>query len=300
LRTGDEHYQSDLVGAARQLPGAGILAWLTGDQLHPPMLDDDRMWRDGGSWAGGARQYVLDLGHAASLAPGEHVLDIGCGLCGPARILVREFGVRVTAITNSRVHVEQSRRLNAEAGTDGAIEVQWVGGLDDWPDGAYDAAWSLNMLYQVHDHQELYARVADLLRPGGRFLLDDWMAADTITESDLREFRYHFQYRNIVRLSQLETNLAGAGFYPATRVLDRGAAGRGPMSRHFDAVMRGHFLSMLSRQWPDGGPDGLSGRQMALDFAAAVAVTLRLYREGKLTYRTVVAPVRTGREEKRA
>jgi len=135
LRTGDQHYQSDPVGAARQLPGAGILAWLTGDQLHPPMLDDDRMWRDGDSWAEGARRYVLDLGHAASLAPGEHVLDIGCGLSGPARVLVREFGVRVTGITNSRAHLEQSRRLNAEAGLDGAIGAHWVGGPDDWPGG---------------------------------------------------------------------------------------------------------------------------------------------------------------------
>lgn len=292
MRTGDEHYQSDPVGAARQLPGAGILAWVTGDQLHPPMLDDDGMWRDGDSWAEGARRYVLDLGHAAALAPGEHVLDIGCGLGGPARVLVQEFGVRVTGITNSRAHLEQSRRLNAEAGMDDAIEVHWVGGPDDWPGGVFDAAWSLNMLYQVHDHQELYARVADLLRPGGRFLLDDWMAADAITESDLREFQYHFQYRNIVRLSQLETNLVDAGFYPATRMLDRGAAGRGPMSRHFDAVMRDHFQPRLSRQWPDDGADGFSGRQMALDFATAVGVTLRLYREGKLTYRTVVAPVR--------
>jgi SAM-dependent methyltransferase len=292
MPTGDEHYPADLVGAARQLPGAGILAWLTGDQLHPPMLDDDAMWSDGGAWTEGARRYVAELGRAASLAPGEHVLDIGCGVCGPARELVERFGVRVTSLTNSKAHAELSRRLNEKAGKDDRIEVHWVRGLDDWPAGDYDAAWSVNMLYQVSDHQELYARVADLLVPGGRFVLDDWMAAGTITENDLREFMYHFQYRNFVRIERIEADLVAAGFYPASRVLDHGDAARGPMQRHFEAVMRGHFLPLLAHEWPDGDGTGLSGRQMAVDFIDAVNVTLRLYREGKLTYRTVIAESR--------
>jgi len=77
-------------------------------------------------------------------------------------------------------------------------------------------------------------------------------------------------------------------------VLDRARLGVDRWRGIFDAVMRGHFLPMPSRQWPDGGTGGFSGRQMALDFATAVGVTLRLYREGKLTYRAVVAPVRSG------
>ncbi len=289
MRSGDEHYPSDLVGGARSLPGAGILAWITDDQLHPPMLFDAGMWRDGSKWADGARQYVLELGKAAELRDNEHVLDIGSGVCGPARALAEAFGVRVTAITNSVAHAETSERQNELNGdyTD-KIRVKLVSRADDWPEGPYDVALSINMLYQVADHQELYGRVCDALASGGRFVLDDWMATDQISETDLRIFEHHFQFRNLVRLSRVESELTSVGFYPAARLLDRGETARGPMQQYFRSTMIGYFLPMLAREWPDGREDGMSGRQMVMDLIAAVEHTQKLYMEGKLTYRTLI------------
>src|SRR6266436_4521291 len=288
-RSSDEHYTSDIVGGARSLPGAGLLAWITGDQLHPPMLFDSEMWGDGTKWANGARRYVLELGNVAELQPNEHILDIGSGVCGPARLLVDAFGIRVTAITNSRAHAETSERLNeVNDGHKSKIRVKLVSGTDDWPEGPYNVAWSLNMLYQVIDHQELYGQVCDSLVPGGRCILDDWMVTDHLSENDLRLFEYHFQFRNLVRLSRIENELTSVGFYPAVCVLDRGRAARGPMRQYFKPIMEKHFLPMLLNEWPDGSSDGMSGSQMARDFIEAVEHTLKLYMEGKLTYRTLV------------
>jgi len=253
------------------------------------MISDADMWGDGTKWAAGARRYVLDLGSAAELRANEHVLDIGSGVGGPARVLVETFGVRVTAITNSRAHAETSERLNRLNGDYASkIRVKLISGTDDWPEGPYDVAWSVNMLYQVADHQELYGRVCDVLVSGGRFVLDDWMTTDHISESDLRVFEHHFQYRNLIRLSRVEAELTSVGFYPAVSLIDRGLAARGPMRRHFRSTMVGHFLPMLAHEWPDGREDGISGRRMAADLIEAVEHTLQLYMEGKLTYRTLV------------
>lgn len=285
----DDHYTADVIGGTLGLPGAGILAWLTGDQLHPPMLPDESMWSDGSKWRDGARAYVVELGGAAALRAGDHVLDIGGGVGGPARLLVDIFGVRVTSVTTSKVHAETCERLNQEHSSHARnIRAVYVQSPRDWPEGPYDVAWSLNMLYQVFDHQELYGRIADVLTPEGRFVLDDWMAGDQITENDLRAFEYHFQYRNFVRISRVEAELASAGFFPAVRLIDRGEAARGPMLRYFRREMENYFQPRLSQQWPDGDAAGISGRQMVADFVAAVEHTLKLYVEGKLTYRSLV------------
>lgn len=237
----------------------------------------------------GAKRYVIELARAAGIKIGSRVLDLGCGLCGPARALVEYFDVEITALTNSRAHAVTSLALNDQSETfRNRIVVRRVEGSASWPAGPYGAAWSVNMMYQVVDHQELYGRILDVLEPGDLFILDDWMASDMITEIDLRNFAYHFAYRNLIRLSRVETELLAAGFYPIRQFLDRGDAARGPMTDHFETVMKNYFEPMLAEQWPDA-PDSISGSQMATDFTEAVKVTLGLYRERKLTYRSIVA-----------
>ncbi|MGW2439464.1 SAM-dependent methyltransferase [Streptomyces goshikiensis] len=248
------------------------------------------MWQDGDRWHLGAREYVVELGLLAGVKPGSRVLDIGCGLCGPARVLVDRFQATVTAISNSKSHVATSLMLNEKHSPHHRnISVSYVKGLETWPEGHVDVAWSLNMLYQVPDHQELYGRVSDLLSPGGRFLVDDWMATDLMTEDDLRAFSHHFQYRKLARVSRIESELVSTGFYPATHVVDRGNVARGPMRRHFEPVILNHFLPRFLAEFPDCNKSGISGRKMIQDFVDAVSLTLDLYTAGKLTYRTLVA-----------
>ncbi|OYW08731.1 MAG: SAM-dependent methyltransferase, partial [Rhodospirillales bacterium 12-71-4] len=50
------------------------------------------------------------------LAPGQEVLDIGCGWGGMALTLARDHGVRVTGITLSEEQLREARRRAAEAG----------------------------------------------------------------------------------------------------------------------------------------------------------------------------------------
>ena len=76
MTVGDEHYSADIVGYDKGLAGAGILAWLTEDQLHPPMLPHEDMWSDGSRWAAGARQYVIELGRSAGLEDGNAYLTL--------------------------------------------------------------------------------------------------------------------------------------------------------------------------------------------------------------------------------
>lgn len=44
------HYDLNSVGPELALAGAGQLAFITRDQLHPPMVDDEEIWENGRRW----------------------------------------------------------------------------------------------------------------------------------------------------------------------------------------------------------------------------------------------------------
>lgn len=293
LLLSDEHYGHDVVGGHFHLSGGGLHVYLTGDLLHPPMVDSYRIWQDGRLWAAGAERHTEAIGDLAELHPGESVLDIGGGIGGPARLLARRHGVSVTSVTNSASHAATSRRLHEQAADVRDRLTVVLGDCQEaLPPGPFDAAISVNMLYQVADHRGLYKRVFDSLAPDGRFVIDDWMLTPIVEDADLRALAEHFTYTEFGRTDTVTAELEAAGF-GVERVVDLGHVGRGPMAEHFERQMREHFAPRVIADWP-GDPDTRPGRpaygkQMIEEFIAAVNVTIGLYRRRAMTYRRVLA-----------
>ena len=64
------------------------------------------------------------------LSPGEHVLDVGCGVMGPARNIARVSGANITGLTINHHQVERCRVLNRQSGLGHLLQVkQGVWGL---------------------------------------------------------------------------------------------------------------------------------------------------------------------------
>ncbi|MFV0129809.1 SAM-dependent methyltransferase [Streptomyces sp. HMX112] len=292
-RADNGHYSSDVVGGRRGLPGGGLHIYLTGDLLHPPMVPDPAIWSDGRLWKRGAALHTLQIGELAELTAGEHVLDIGGGLGGPARLLARHFGVHVTSVTNSAAHAATSRRINATRPLrDGSVTVVLGDCQRALPGGPFGAALSVNMLYQVKDHRALYERVFRSLAPGGRFVVDDWMLTSLATDEDVAELVTHFQFPHFGRTHTIEDDLMAAGFLPAETFTDLGHVARGPMADHFERQMWDYFAPQVISDWP-GDPVAAPGRPaygrlMIEQFVAAVNTTIRLYAQRRMTYRRIL------------
>jgi MPBQ/MSBQ methyltransferase len=79
------------------------------------------------------------------LVTGMKVLDLGCGLGAPARDLIAEHEVAVTAVTKVEWQIAMARKLSAAAlSPRGSVE--WMLGdytSLDLPTGSYDAAFSI-------------------------------------------------------------------------------------------------------------------------------------------------------------
>ena len=105
------------------------------------------------------------------LAPGERLLDIGCGWGSLLLYAAARYGVRGLGVTLSAPQAELARSRIRNAGASDLVEVR-VCDYREVDDPPFDKIVSVGMYEHVGEAElGLYARtVARLLRPGGLFL----------------------------------------------------------------------------------------------------------------------------------
>lgn len=103
---------------------------------------------------------VLDL---LGPAPGEHVLDIGCG-DGALTRQIAERGARVTGVDSSPEQIRAAQELGLDAHVADAAALTF--------DGEFDAVFSNAALHWVKDQDAAAAGAARALKPGGRFVCE--------------------------------------------------------------------------------------------------------------------------------
>ncbi len=147
------------------------------------------------------------------LQPGERVLDVGCGWGAFAVHAAVEHGVEVVGITLSEPQARAARERAAAAGVGDRVDIRVM----DYrliEDGPFDAIASIGMVEHVGSVQidDYAARLAALLRPGGR-LLNHGIARLRHTDAEAGPFseRYVFPDAAPLHLSRIAFALERAG-----------------------------------------------------------------------------------------
>ena len=111
------------------------------------------------------------------LPDGASVLDVGCGLGGPARCLAAQYGCRVTGIDLSAAFVEAARMLTGRTGLAGQVAFLQADALDlPFPDACFDAVWTQHVAMNIADRAGLYRSLRRVLKPGGALAVYDVVA----------------------------------------------------------------------------------------------------------------------------
>ena len=143
--------------------------------LDPSMAYSCALWLSddpGYSLADAQRDKLDAVCRKLGLGPGSRLLDVGCGWGSLPVHAARSYGAEVTGVTLAREQAKFVRNRVASLGLAGRIGVR----NQDYRDigaGQYDAVASIEMGEHVgdRDYPKFCAQLHDLLRPGGRLLI---------------------------------------------------------------------------------------------------------------------------------
>ncbi len=103
-----------------------------------------------------------------------NVLDVGCGLGGPARMLADEFNCTVSGIDMSHDFIDAAQKLSALVKTNGSTEFVQGDALDlPYSDNCFDVVWTQHVQMNIEDKTKFYQEIDRVLKPGGSFIYYD-------------------------------------------------------------------------------------------------------------------------------
>ena len=138
--------------------------------LDPSMTYSSALFDRGGDLARAQQRKYQRMLEMVDAAPGDHILEIGCGWGGFAEYAARQ-GMRITGLTLSQEQLDFARQRAQRAGMVDRIDLR----LCDYRDfnGTVDHVVSIEMFEAVGQEywNDYFATVARCLRPGGRAAL---------------------------------------------------------------------------------------------------------------------------------
>jgi SAM-dependent methyltransferase len=117
---------------------------------------------------------TVELGDSLPVQPGDHILDIGCGLGGPARYFAQRFDCAVSGIDITPAFVEAADKLTTLLGLgDRVYIVHGDGHQLPYGAGLFDGAYTQHVTMNVGDRSRFFGEAWRVLKPGSFFALTE-------------------------------------------------------------------------------------------------------------------------------
>ena len=154
------------------------------------------------------------------LAEGMKVIDVGCGIGGPMRRVVREAGARVVGVNNSQVQLAKAKSLNAEAGLGHMIDFLPCSFMDmaAVADNTFDRGYAIESTCHAPDKAGAFAEIYRVLKPGSLFWGQEMCMTDRFDPGDDRhrvikqDLMHGIALKDIATTGEVDRALESVGF----------------------------------------------------------------------------------------
>ncbi|CAE7102344.1 unnamed protein product [Rhizoctonia solani] len=121
------------------------------------------------------------LASMMNLKPGMRVLDVGCGVGGPAREIGRFADVNITGLNNNDFQIGRARKYTEKAGL--SDQIQFVKGdfmklSEQFGENSFDAVYAIEATVHATTWEGVYGEIKKVLKPGGIFGVYEWCMTD--------------------------------------------------------------------------------------------------------------------------
>jgi sterol 24-C-methyltransferase len=151
----------------------------------------------------------------------EHarVLDVGCGVGGPAREMIKFAGVNVMGLNNNDYQIERALRYAKKEGLSDKFSATKGDFMQmKFPENSFDAVYAIEATVHAPSLQGVYEQIFRVLKPGGVFGVYEWLMLDNYNNDNPRhrEIRLGIEQgngiSNMVPVSEALRAIKAAGF----------------------------------------------------------------------------------------
>lgn len=131
------------------------------------------------SFAASIARHEHFLAATGGFKEGDTVIDVGCGVGGPARNMVRLTHCNVIGINNNEYQIRRSRHHDAQLGFQTKMNYCKTDFCNmSLADNSVDGAYAIEATCHASDKVQCYAEILRVLKPGARFVVYEWCMTD--------------------------------------------------------------------------------------------------------------------------
>ncbi|KAI9772565.1 MAG: Delta(24)-sterol C-methyltransferase [Geoglossum umbratile] len=127
------------------------------------------------------------IAHVASVRENMSVLDVGCGVGGPARTIQKFTGAHITGVNNNDYQIERATLYAQREGLGDKLKFVKADFMQmPFPDNTFDAVYAVEATFHAPSLEGIYSEIFRVLKPGGKFAVYEWLMKDNYDKSNPR------------------------------------------------------------------------------------------------------------------
>lgn len=117
---------------------------------------------------------TIELADRLPIEADQHIVDIGCGLGGPARYIAKRFQCKVSGVDITKPFVEAANKLTALLHMEDQVKIELGDGQRlPYADALFDGGYTQHVTMNVADRPRFFAEAYRVLKPGAFFALTE-------------------------------------------------------------------------------------------------------------------------------